>query len=66
MKNYSKIVMWVVIYLGSIGFILPELFSAKSNIAVTCGFLLVLVLFYRFITFFPTDKIKNFLKDMFN
>jgi hypothetical protein len=65
-KVFSKIVLWVFIYLGSIGFVLPELFSDKSNVAIIFGMLISLALLYRFITFLPNEKIKSFVKNMFN
>lgn len=66
MKMYSKIVFWVIVYIASIGFILPELISAKSDMMVICGFILILVLIYRTITFIPIEKVKKFIKEMFN
>lgn len=64
-KKFSKIVFWVFVYIASLGFVLPELFSAKSNIAVVGGTLLVLGLLYRAITFINWEKVGKFLKENF-
>jgi membrane protein YdbS with pleckstrin-like domain len=60
MKKYSIIVFWVLIYAGSIGFVLPYLFSEKSNWTVGAGVLLIIMLVYKLITFIDVEKIKNF------
>lgn len=62
-KLFAKITIWVVIYIAAIGFVLPELFSAKSNMEVALGFVIVLALLFRAITFVPWDKISKFLKE---
>lgn len=64
-KTFSKIVLWATIYVGSIGFVLPELFSAKSDLAVFGGVLLSLLLIYRAITFIPWGKVQKLVDDMF-
>jgi len=63
--KFAKISFWVILYIISFGFILPELFSAKSNTALACGVLLILILFYRFISIFNTESIKNIIKELF-
>lgn len=65
MKIYSKIVLWILIYFASIGFILPYLFSESSNLTLAIGVLLIIILFYRLITFIPIEKVKSFIKEMF-
>ena len=60
MKKYIIIVFWVLIYGGCIGFVLPYLFSEKSNWTVAAGVLLIIMLVYKLITFINVEKIKNF------
>lgn len=63
LKKFSKVAFWVIVYLASIGFILPGLFSAQSNVALALGIILVLGLIYRTITFVNWDKVKEFFKN---
>lgn len=62
-KIFAKISIWAAIYVAAIGFVLPELFSAKSNLEVAIGIVIVLALLFRAITFVPWNKINNFLKE---
>jgi uncharacterized membrane protein len=62
-KIFAKVAIWLAIYVAAIGFILPELFSAKSNTEVTLGIIIVLGLLFRTIMFIPWSKINNFLKE---
>lgn len=59
MKNYSIIVFWVLIYAGSIGFLLPYLFSEKSNWTVALGIILVILLIYGLVVAIKNNKFKK-------
>ena len=65
-KIFAQIVGWITIYVGSIGFVLPQLFSADSNLAVFGGVILGLALIYRTITFVPWGKLVTFAKNQLN
>lgn len=59
MKNYSIIVLWVLIYAGNIGFLLPYLFSQKSNWTVGLGVIIVILLIYGLVVAFKSKFKKQ-------
>ena len=64
--KYIKIMSWLAVYITTIGLILPELFSASSNIAIVFGIIITIALIFRVITFIPWNKIINFLRNLYN
>jgi len=64
-KMFLKIVFWLVVYVGSIGFLLPILFSAKSTPMVFGGVIISILLLYFPFKYFRSinfkDELNSFL-----
>lgn len=66
LKTFLKVVGWLAIYILSLWFLLPFLFSAKSDIAVILGVIVSLSLVYGIIRLIFSEKVKNFFKQLIN
>jgi len=60
---FIKVTFWVLIYIVSLGYVLPTLFSATSNLQFGVGVFILILLLYKTLTFIPFEKINKFLKD---
>lgn len=65
-KTFLKVVFWSTIYILSLGFLLPFLFSSKSDAGVILGVICSLCLLYGIIKLIFSEKVKNFFKQLLN
>lgn len=64
---FFKIILFIILYVFSFGFLLPYLFSAKSIELVIFGIIYLIIIIWIFIklTFNNVKGIKKWLKNLF-
>ena len=65
-KTFLKVVYWLAIYMLSLWFLLPFLFSAKSDFAVVLGVIVSLALVFGIIRLIFSEKVKILFKQLIN